>query len=315
VQPSKNPLNSQHSYNLDLADASYLQGSYNSKLHGTYNSEPVGPYTSDSRPVESFNSSQPGPFNSTNPQSYKSPNSPPLITKFPSKIADQTSFTKLNGSPHYIAYSDPIYTTITIKSIVPEELQELNQLNAYPTGPRNVLNNQLFLYSDPIGVLDINEYDLIVNVARECQNLSSKLTNQQVGSKEYLTIPWTHTSSISKDLPLIINQIDHFYNKGLKILVHCQCGVSRSACVVVAYFMFKFNLGVNDAYELLKLGTASPVNKNIFDLGFTVDTCDRICPNMSLIFELMEFAEKLNIGKMNEASPMKKDGDIVPNYN
>lgn len=79
--------------------------------------------------------------------------------------------------------------------------------------------------------------------------------------------------------------------------------------------MFKLNLGVNDAYELLKLGTASPVNKNIFDLGFTVDTCDRICPNMSLIFELMEFAEKLNIGKMNEASPMKKDGDIVPNYN
>ena len=312
VQASK-PLNSQHSYNLDLADASNLQGAYNSKLHGIYNSEPVGPYTSDPHPVESFNSSQPGPFNSLNPHSYKPLNSPPLITKFPSN-ADQTSFTTLNGSPHYIAYSDPIYTTITIKSIVPEELQELNQLNAYPTGPRNVLNNQIFLYSDPIGVLDINEYDLIVNVARECQNLSSKLTNQQMGSKEYLTIPWTHTSSISKDLPLIISQIDHFYNKGLKILIHCQCGVSRSACVVVAYFMFKFNLAVNDAYELLKLGTVSPVNKNIFDLGFTVDTCDRICPNMSLIFELMEYAEKLNIGKMNEASPVE-DGDTLANYN
>ena len=48
--------------------------------------------------------------------------------------------------------------------------------------------------------------------------------------------------------------------------------------------MKKFQLGVNEAYELLKNG-----NEEMY-----IEACDRICPNMSLIFELMEFGDKLN---------------------
>lgn len=166
----------------------------------------------------------------------------------------------------------------------PEELQELTSINAYPNGPKNVLNNLIYLYSDPVqGKIDINKFDLVINVAKECENLSRVYINQVPDQREYVYIPWSHNSNISKDLFQITNKIDQFFTTGRKILIHCQCGVSRSACVVVAYYMKKFQLGVNEAYELLKNGDQK-----------YIDACDRICPNMSLIFELMEFGDKLN---------------------
>ena len=166
----------------------------------------------------------------------------------------------------------------------PEELQELTSINAYPNGPKNVLNNLIYLYSDPAqGKIDINKFDLVINVAKECDNMSLQYMNQVPNQREYVYIPWSHNSNISKDLFQITNKIDQFFTNGRKILIHCQCGVSRSACVVVAFYMKKFQLGVNEAYELLKNGDQK-----------YIDACDRICPNMNLIFELMEFGDKLN---------------------
>lgn len=174
-----------------------------------------------------------------------------------------------------------------------EELQELNGVNAYPNGPRNVLNNLVFLYSDPgKDETDTSIYDLVINVAKDC-----------VGAKHknLISIPWKHTSVISKDLPFLVKKIDECYESGKKVLIHCQCGVSRSACVVIAYFMFKFDISVIQAYELLKEGTADnskdAVIKSIQEKGYIVEACDRICPNMSLIFELMEFGDKLGSEK------------------
>ena len=57
--------------------------------------------------------------------------------------------------------------------------------------------------------------------------------------------------------------------------------------------MMKFSIGVNAAYEMLKNGTLTNLDSREAD-GITVDKCERICPNMSLIFELMEFGDKLN---------------------
>ncbi|KAG7661978.1 CPP1 [[Candida] subhashii] len=183
---------------------------------------------------------------------------------------------------------------------IPEELQESTQIDAYPNGPKNVLNNQIYLFSDPSFAknFDIRQYDLIINVAKECKNLSELYGPNIMGQREYLYIPWLHTSSISRDLTTITSKIDEYYTRGKKILIHCQCGVSRSACVVVAYFMRKFQLGVNEAYELLKTGTNNDCSHNeicreIKRQGNFVEGCDRICPNMSLIFELMEFGDAL----------------------
>ncbi|KAI5963672.1 CPP1 [Candida pseudojiufengensis] len=198
-----------------------------------------------------------------------------------------------------------IYQSNKFNNNIPEELQESTLINAYPNGPRNVLNNLIFLYSDPKNKIDINEYNLIINVAKECTNLSHLLKNQQPNKKEYIQLNWSHNSPISKDLDFLISKISQFYNQGLKILIHCQCGVSRSACVIVAFFMKKFKIGVNEAYEMLKNGTSTTDevrgdnnnkknNNNNNEDMVVVDKCDRICPNMSLIFELMEFGDKLN---------------------
>lgn len=190
-----------------------------------------------------------------------------------------------------------------IYSRLPEELQEQGQLEAYPRGPANVLNSSIYLFSDPNNgrkSIDINEFDLVINVAKECKDMLDQFDSAG-GKKEYLYIPWSHTSLILKELPKITKKMSEYDDSNTthdkrKILVHCQCGVSRSACVVVAYFMFKFEMGVNEAYELLKSGTDNindPTNTSMKDKGYLVDACDRICPNMSLIFELMEFSDFL----------------------
>lgn len=261
----------------------------------------------------------------------------------------------LAPSSHYKPAAAPgaLLATVTYTvpyQKVPEELQEQNLLNAYPAGPRNVLNDRIFLYLDPQLLpvaVDINEYDLVINVAKECPDLSGAYSGPRgsggsVGSGSsgagstggafsgsgfagptgsgsgsgstsgalssapnplapltplYMYVPWQHTLAISKDLGHITDTMQQYLDRGQRILVHCQCGVSRLACVIVAFFMAKFGLGVNQAYELLKLGTAGAssdvVVANVTDKGNVIDACDRICPNMSLIFELMEFGDLL----------------------
>lgn len=169
-------------------------------------------------------------------------------------------------------------------------------LNAYPHGPANVLDLVLYLYSDPRlseRPVDINDYDLVVNVAAECTNLERDFHNP---AGRYLYMPWLHTSSIHHELPRITQTIADYDRAGKKILVHCQCGVLRLACVIVAYFMVKFAISVNDAYELLKSGTTNVSKRchaQIAAQGHHVQACERICPNMNLIFELMDFGETL----------------------
>ncbi|KAI3407130.2 CPP1 [Candida oxycetoniae] len=258
--------------------------------------------SSSSSPSSSASSSSSSSSSSLSPPTKLSKNikkmsiESPLETNFSKEITESTSLFHVK-TPQNLTYNSKLFK-------IPYELQESTAINAYPTGPRNVLNNLIFLYSDPHNKIDINQYNLVINVAKECLNLSHIYLNQERNHREYVHVPWSHTSLISEDLSDLTTKIDYFLSRGLKILVHCQCGVSRSACVIVAYFMKKFNLGVNEAYEMLKNGKA--VNDTSLDTGsdgkdgalvekkIEVEKCDHICPNMSLIFELMEFGDKLN---------------------
>jgi len=98
---------------------------------------------------------------------------------------------------------------------------------------------------------------------------------------EYIHIPWEHNSDIVPDLFRLVKVIDEKVNEGKSILVHCQCGVSRSASLVVAYGIYKNpDMSVQEAYDAVK--------KRSKWIG----------PNMNLIMQLQEFRSSLSRGGM-----------------
>ncbi|KAL8737371.1 MAG: hypothetical protein Q9181_001746 [Wetmoreana brouardii] len=93
---------------------------------------------------------------------------------------------------------------------------------------------------------------------------------------EYIHIPWDHNTNVVDDLLRLCELIDRRVQDGKRVLVHCQCGVSRSASLVVAYGLYKNpELSVQQAYDAVK------------------DRSRWIGPNMNLIYQLNEFRGKL----------------------
>lgn len=92
---------------------------------------------------------------------------------------------------------------------------------------------------------------------------------------EYIYVPWDHNSKLTTDLEHLTNLIaEKAQDSNKKILIHCQCGVSRSASLLVAYVMRKNpSWGVHEAYSWVKNKSPS------------------ISPNMSLIYQLMEWSQ------------------------
>lgn len=97
---------------------------------------------------------------------------------------------------------------------------------------------------------------------------------------EYIHVPWDHNTNVVDDLLRLCELIDDRVRHEKRVLIHCQCGVSRSASLVVAYGLFKNpQLTVQDAYNIVK-------GKSRW-----------IGPNMNLIYQLTEFKSKLLRGQ------------------
>lgn len=93
---------------------------------------------------------------------------------------------------------------------------------------------------------------------------------------EYIHIPWEHNTDIVPDLYRLVQTIDDRVQHGKRVLVHCQCGVSRSASLIVAYGLYKNpGISVQEAYDAVK--------KRSKWIG----------PNMNLIMQLQEFRNGL----------------------
>ena len=93
---------------------------------------------------------------------------------------------------------------------------------------------------------------------------------------EYIHILWDHNTNVVDDLLRLCELIDDRAKQGKRVLVHCQCGVSRSASLVVAYGLYKNpHLTVQEAYDAVKIRSKW------------------IGPNMNLIYQLSEFRSKL----------------------
>ncbi|OQO00876.1 hypothetical protein B0A48_13563 [Cryoendolithus antarcticus] len=96
---------------------------------------------------------------------------------------------------------------------------------------------------------------------------------------EYIHIPWEHNSDIVPDLFRLVKLMDERVQEGKSVLVHCQCGVSRSASLVVAYGLYKDpSMSVQEAYDAVK------------------QRSKWIGPNMNLIMQLQEFRSSLARG-------------------
>lgn len=99
---------------------------------------------------------------------------------------------------------------------------------------------------------------------------------ESLKAPEYIHIPWDHNTNVVDDLLRLCELIDDRVQNGKRVLVHCQCGVSRSASLVVAYGLYKNpQLTVQDAYTAVKHRSRW------------------IGPNMNLIYQLSEFKEKV----------------------
>jgi tyrosine-protein phosphatase MSG5 len=164
----------------------------------------------------------------------------------------------------------------------PSNLQADNYKLAYPNGPICVLEPNLYLYSEPT-FEELSPFDVIINVAQEIKDFSKQVENHPSYSISYYFIPWTHTSRLTSDFPRLTDIIDGALKQGQSVLIHCQCGVSRSASLVMAYFMKYYQFGYNDAYKKLKA------------------IVPQISPNLSLIYELIEWGEWLEKGEIRNS--------------
>ncbi|KAH0542890.1 hypothetical protein FGG08_002750 [Glutinoglossum americanum] len=104
---------------------------------------------------------------------------------------------------------------------------------------------------------------------------------------EYVYMPWDHNTNIVDDLLRLVELIDDRVKQGKRVLVHCQCGVSRSASLIIAYGLYKNpSQTVQEAYDAVK------------------ERSRWIGPNMSLIYQLSEFRNLL----------ARKNGMVQPGY-
>lgn len=215
---------------------------------------------------------------------------------------------------------------------------------AYPQGPVCIYDPHVYLYLEPT-YAEAQEFDVILNVAREVRNPFAAAAEQALHNKvprqvnagpatspgenlagrdiisephtavsersfgaavqemsedairsvpttpkaiqpepEYIHVPWDHNTNVVDDLLRLCRVIDDRVQHNKRILIHCQCGVSRSASLVVAYGLYKNpQLTVQEAYDAVK-------NRSRW-----------IGPNMNLIYQLSEFKTKL--AGLNKAGP------------
>lgn len=180
---------------------------------------------------------------------------------------------------------------------IPQSQEE--KPDSYPDGPVTIYDSGIDLYLEPTAEI-ASRYDVVINVAVEVLNpfdpsrpplsLSKFRNNPSIinnpiempsnshgKTPEYLHIPWEHNTEIVEDLKILVKLISNRVSSGKKILIHCQCGVSRSASLIVAYGLYRRkDCSVQSMYNAVKRRSRW------------------ICPNMGLIMQLQEFHSLLN---------------------
>ncbi|KAG2183670.1 hypothetical protein INT43_006678 [Umbelopsis isabellina] len=101
----------------------------------------------------------------------------------------------------------------------------------------------------------------------------------QLHQIKYKKLPWTHNhENLAFELGPALDIIERARTSKRAILVHCQCGVARSASLVIAYVMQAFKVSLDQAYDFVKTKSNS------------------ISPNMYLMFQLRDFESHHRLG-------------------
>ncbi|KAJ1978668.1 tyrosine/serine/threonine protein phosphatase [Dimargaris verticillata] len=117
-------------------------------------------------------------------------------------------------------------------------------------------------------------------VANEAEG--SDFTGSHITYKKF---PWTHSQDdLSEYFDQAFGFIDRGRESGHAVLVHCQLGVSRSASLMIAYVMRALRLTANEAYQYVK------------------DRSPGVCPNLNLMYQLMDFEKTLGLTPQTGAS-------------
>ncbi|KAI8576769.1 hypothetical protein K450DRAFT_255544 [Umbelopsis ramanniana AG] len=108
---------------------------------------------------------------------------------------------------------------------------------------------------------------------------------------KYKKFAWTHNhENLATELAPALQVIDRARAAKRAILVHCQCGVARSASLVIAYVMHAFKMSLDQAYDFVKAKSTS------------------ISPNMYLMFQLRDFETHQGLGLDHRSTtpPLRK---------
>ncbi|KAI8995563.1 hypothetical protein BD414DRAFT_409934 [Trametes punicea] len=109
----------------------------------------------------------------------------------------------------------------------------------------------------------------------------------------YLKLHWSHGQDdlVQKGFPAAFDFIDRALERGDGVLVHCQCGVSRSATLVIALVMrAAAQRSPNVPSEIWALKGMQGA------YSFVKEKSKWIGPNMSLIYQLLDYERTLKAG-------------------
>ncbi|KAF8335449.1 protein-tyrosine phosphatase-like protein, partial [Cantharellus anzutake] len=188
------------------------------------------------------------------------------------------------------------------------EIEDDGEGNPYEDGPIEILPG-IWLGAEENAVawdvLSGNKIGAILNVAKEVMlpldtetpsrtdgNVKYFNADPSCGRPEiaYLHLMWSHgQSDLVKDgFPEGLGFVDQSLSRGTGVLIHCQCGISRSATVAIAYVMRAAYApdapphlvalkrdGVQGSYQFVKAKSSL------------------VGPNMSLMYELLEYQRSL----------------------
>jgi len=146
-------------------------------------------------------------------------------------------------------------------------------------------------------------------------------SNKRTGRPElnYLWLKWGHDESDLVEagkFQIAFDFLDAARATGQKTLVHCQCGVSRSATVVIAYCM-------REAARALETGQSAGELEGVKGMhdtySFVKEKSEWVGPNLGLVFQLVAYERNLRgasgpdpYGEEDEEGPYPADPTSPP---